>query len=172
MNLTHYSDGPLDGIRSVEQPHDDFGEFKKPRGLWLSADDYDNNWRDWCIGEQWGLHKLTHVHTVRLNQHAPVLFINGVDDFDVFTEAYSRPIYRRTYHARAIDWPRVAVEYHGIIIVPYLWDRRLVTPEDSISWYYGWDCASGCIWNAAAIASVQLREIVPAPEPEQDEEAA
>jgi len=36
----------------------------------------------------------------------------------------------------------VSKEYDGIEIAPYQWDARL-----SLIWYYGWDVASGCIWN-------------------------
>ena len=24
-------------------------------------------------------------------------------------------------------------------------------------WYYGWDCASGCIWDPAAVAEIKPR---------------
>jgi hypothetical protein len=53
-----------------------------------------------------------------------------------------------------VSWIAVAEQWQGIIIAPYLWERRLGDP----SWYYTWDCASGCIWDATAIASVSLTE--------------
>lgn len=53
-----------------------------------------------------------------------------------------------------INWPMVADRYQGIVIAPYLWSRRM----DGGLWYYGWDCASGCIWDAAAVASVTARQ--------------
>jgi hypothetical protein len=52
-----------------------------------------------------------------------------------------------------IEWRKVAERFDGIIIAPYIWQRRL---DLESSWYYSWDCASGCIWNASAV-----REIVP-----------
>jgi hypothetical protein len=56
-----------------------------------------------------------------------------------------------------IDWLRVAQKSAGIIIAPYIWERRLHLP-----WYYGWDCASGCVWDAAAVLSVKrLKSVRP-----------
>jgi hypothetical protein len=26
--------------------------------------------------------------------------------------------------------------------------------DDNCGWYYGWDCASGCIWDSAAVERV------------------
>ena len=43
-------------------------------------------------------------------------------------------------------------DYQGIIIAPYLWTRR---HHESTGWYYSWDCASGVIWDARAIAELK-----------------
>ena len=43
------------------------------------------------------------------------------------------------------DWAKVASHYDGIEICPYIESRRNMT------WYYGWDVASGCVWNASGI---------------------
>ena len=53
-----------------------------------------------------------------------------------------------------IDWPKVAERYDGIIIAPYQWSRRL----DGPMWYYGWDCASGCVWRARAVLELKSME--------------
>ena len=53
-----------------------------------------------------------------------------------------------------IDWAEVASKYDGIIISPYQWSLRL---DMEMMWYYGWDCASGCIWNISAIK--ELKEV-------------
>ena len=57
----------------------------------------------------------------------------------------------RRFRDRYIDWPAVATDYPGLIIAPYQWSCRM---SEFTRWYYGWDCASGCIWNADAIARV------------------
>jgi hypothetical protein len=54
-----------------------------------------------------------------------------------------------------IDWPRVAERFDGVIIAPYQWKHRL-----ELMWYYGWDCASGCIWNARAVSCFEVAETV------------
>lgn len=50
-----------------------------------------------------------------------------------------------------IDWRRVAESYQGIVIAPYVWARR---HHLASGWYYAWDCASGCIWDSAAVAAI------------------
>ena len=50
-----------------------------------------------------------------------------------------------------IDYKRVGAAYAGIEISPYLYERRY----DSMH-YYGWDVASGCIWNEIAIKEIRL----------------
>jgi len=51
-----------------------------------------------------------------------------------------------------VDWEKISRQYSGIEINPYLWRRRL----QGGMWYYGWDCASGCVWNESAIKEVKL----------------
>jgi hypothetical protein len=50
-----------------------------------------------------------------------------------------------------INWPKVAQDYSGIEICPYQWKFRL-----NYMWYYGWDVASGCIWNQNALNSTNV----------------
>jgi len=50
-----------------------------------------------------------------------------------------------------IDWKKVAKEYNGIEIWPYQWKCG---HDPKCFWYYSWDCASGCIWNARIIEKV------------------
>ena len=50
-----------------------------------------------------------------------------------------------------IDWTAVGKNHDAIVIAPYIWERRL----DGPMWYYGWDCASGCVWNATAVAELR-----------------
>ena len=42
-----------------------------------------------------------------------------------------------------IDWRKVAKKYDGIEINPMIYELRMM----ALSWYYGWDVASGCIWK-------------------------
>jgi hypothetical protein len=45
--------------------------------------------------------------------------------------------------------------WDGLEIAPYLHRMRL----SSFSWYYTWDCASGCIWNASRVSIKLLNYI-------------
>jgi hypothetical protein len=57
----------------------------------------------------------------------------------------------RSISSMHIEWPKVAAEYGGIEIAPYQWSCRL---DPDVSWYYGWDVASGCIWDASLITAI------------------
>ncbi len=73
-----------------------------------------------------------------------------------FNERYAkRVILGGEDFAGYIDWIKVAKQYAGLIIAPYQWGYRL---EPGTHWYYGWDCASGCIWDASVIERIEAIE--------------
>lgn len=152
MLLLHYSAKPLGEIRdAAEQPPAHF----KPVGLWVSVEGPDD-WPSWCMSEQWGLESLRYAHEIDLHPAAKILHLKNASDIDSMkryyrTSAQAPPQDAPSYHS--IDWRPVAEEYDGIIIAPYNWNRRL---HHQTSWYYTWDCASGCIWRACAIERVTL----------------
>ncbi len=157
MQLVHYSAAPVAEIRSAEQPSED---HFKPRGFWVSDDACEDNWRSWCEAEGFRLENLTHVHDVALAPDANILHLSSAYEIDAFTRAYSLET-QQVWRNRDMDWRRLAREFQGIIITPYVWARRL---DGDAGWYCSWDCASGCIWDARAITSIALREIRPMPE--------
>ena len=76
-------------------------------------------------------------------------------ELDAFHEKYGVPMFPNLpdmCNSRyfAPDWARVGEAYPGIIIAPYIWSRRL----DGPMWYYGWDCASGCVWDPSVVRSI------------------
>jgi hypothetical protein len=146
MRLLHYSClSELKPISADTQRH-----HMKPRGLWLSVEG-EHDWLAWCKAESFREHCLEHVFHVKLKADCRMLHIAEVDQLDDFSERFGGtqiPGIDSRYH---IDWPRVAANWQGIIIAPYQWARRMT---DHTFWYYGWDCASACIWDAAAIAEV------------------
>lgn len=151
FQLAHYSAEPVTAIRSVEQlerPH------FKPAGFWLSVDGNEDGWKEWCEGEEWGLERLACVHDVKLTPQANIFHLKSAADIDAFDVRFRSPI-ARDFSYFMIDWRSVAATYQGIIIAPYIWERRLSL--DGANWYYAWDCASGCIWDASAIESITLR---------------
>lgn len=147
--LIHYSGKPLTSVYSVAQSleHDRF----KPAGLWVSAGDGDDGWRAWCQSEQFDLERFALATEVVLAPDANVLRLSTASELDDFTRDYRNvPMDGISDRLRAIDWRKVAAKYQGIIIAPYIWDRRM-----TLMWYYTWDCASGCIWDAAAVAELR-----------------
>ncbi|BFU90138.1 MAG: hypothetical protein NTAFB01_13250 [Nitrospira sp.] len=136
MELLHYSDRPLTTIESRDQPIDAL----KPHGLWCSV---RQAWEEWCRAQAFHLGGLQHVHEIVVRPEANLLHLRGTRAIDAFNARYSQsPPY-----LTLIDWSRVASHYGGIVIDPYCWERRFTYP-----WYYGWDCASACIWDAGQIA--------------------
>lgn len=158
MRLMHYQAEPIafDHER-IYQQDEDRSTFTKPVGFWVSVQGEDD-WPSWCRAEEWGTDSLVHAHEVRLSAAANIRVVSSVEEIDQFDDEYAIPTERQSLRGvdRAfwgIDWPAVVRRYDGIIIAPYLWERRLGSKCD---WYYTWDCASGCIWNLAAIESVAL----------------
>lgn len=139
--LYHYTADPFlfDGERRYEQE-----KGAKPIGFWLSAEDDSVSWKDYCKGEDFRTETLRYQTSIKLLSNANVLHIATVLELEAFNRRFSYSRRSSNY----IDWPAVASFYDGIIIAPYQWPKRL---DNSCFWYYTWDCASGCIWDLAAI---------------------
>lgn len=149
MKLVHYSKRPLPPkLRTVRQANDpDF----KPYGLWVSDNSTEQTWESWCLSENFQTDNLKVATEVVLAPGAQVLHITTLRQLDEFHSQYAVPLYTGSA-TFGIDWKAVAAQHHGIVISPYQWRRRL---SRQTLWYYGWDCASGCIWDAAAIAALK-----------------
>ena len=153
--LFHYGDSPLNLDRSLAYEQPEPHAFGKPNGLWVSAAGEDD-WPAWCRDNEFGIDRLSYSSRIVLAPSANVLTITTPSELDAFTEAYAvqtdweRQRWPRGSDAREwpIDWRVVAKECDGIIVAPYQWSRRMDT-----NWYYGWDCASGCLWNLDAVGS-------------------
>ena len=147
LQLSHYSDAPfeLDCTRTYEQ-REPVSAHEKPRGFWVSVDG-EHGWPEWCRDENFGLDRLASRLPLTLAPTANVLLIETEQALIEFTHRYGVPA-RYSGGAPAIDWVRLAGEYDGIIVSPYQWECRY---GEHTFWYYGWDCASGCIWNLDAL---------------------
>lgn len=143
----HYSREPLLSVQSKSQIDE---PDRKPRGLWISVPGNDD-WPSWCRDEGFRLGALSNCATITLHECAKVLHIRSARELDDFHEAYSVWA-REAWKCDLISWAGVAQDYQGVVIAPYQWSHRLYGPVSR--WYYGWDCASGCIWDADAIASI------------------
>ena len=152
MRRFHMSDTPDLVPRSVDPAEEwRLGMFK-PFGLWY---DVDGDWFRWLLEEGYDdpaagwlrpyLYELR-VDTSRLTT------IRTLKQFDAFHARYRKPIADGLWIAKGIQWSAVARVAAGVEIAPYLWERRLHWES---SWYYGWDCASGVIWDVSAILGLE-----------------
>lgn len=115
----------------------------KPNGLWYSCGD---SWLKYILSEIPSfMERYNYIHSIKIGSN--ILKISNLTEFDAFNRQYS---VEGTAGITLIDWPKVAENYDGIEINPYQWNRR--NHPDSF-WYYGWDVASGCIWNPAGMSS-------------------
>jgi hypothetical protein len=144
--LVHYSAEPMAVVRSM--PHGGVMGAYKTGGLWFSVEGPDD-WVQWCKSKDFCLEQFVHATEIVLKSKAKVLRLRNASDIDAFTAEYVAE-----QEDLIPDWPSVRAKWQGLIIAPYCWGRRL-----SSFWYHGWDCASGVIWDADAIA--KLRPIEP-----------
>lgn len=125
----------------VQRPYvQDIG--MKPHGLWYSV---GAEWWDWLQYEwptAWG--NWQHVHEIEVDESRLLRIASGRD-----IEAFGARYAGRGRRGDNIDWRKVEqAGYAGIEIAPYLHDYRM---DPDFSWYYGWDVASGCIWDVSII---------------------
>ena len=138
--LLHYSAKPFVFDSTWRYKSDRF----KPVGLWVSS---GTSWADWCKEQDFNLNGITHVCEIVLAKDANILHLKTPGAIEQFTSMYAST---GRFGSMYIDWGRLQ-KYQGIIIAPYQWSLRLAPHT---SWYYPWDCASGCIWDLSAIKTV------------------
>jgi len=111
----------------------------KPSGFWYG---FGSEWIDWCRNEapEWTGKYIYSIDTGNTN----ILQIKTNAEMLQFNSEYKADIYMKDA-GEAIDWKKVASKYGGIEINPYQYDDAM------LSWYYGWDIASGCIWNLSGV---------------------
>lgn len=148
MKLIHYTDTPFTFDRKFKYcPNRYITEMTKPNGLWVSVEG-ETDWKEWCERENFRLDCLKTAYEVKLRNDAHILHLNTEEKVFELIERYPYAPIKGT-----IDWDKISRTYQGIIIAPYQWKARLASKS---RWYYGWDCASGCIWDMEAIEEVKL----------------
>lgn len=146
LSLSHYSDKPVTEVLSKKQESQ---PQMKPHGFWLSVNG-ERDWKEWCEAEEFNLSTLAIKCVVTLKPKANVLHIKTMKELRDFDEAWGASL----IPGRMMDviyWNQVVRKWDGIIIAPYQYEFRFTK-----LWYYGWDCANGCIWNARAIAEISV----------------
>ena len=137
--LLHNTAEPLGELRVTKQR-----DAMKPFGLWYGVGEA---WLEWCRNEM-PMWEHKHTYEIVLHPQARVLRLRSVAKLKAFDREFS--VGTRYDNP---NWAKVATRYDGIEIAPYQWSLRLGWRL----WYYGWDCASGCIWNPRAIATVEKK---------------
>jgi hypothetical protein len=155
MVLSHYTDEKPWSLRDWIAPPDCYDPLHKPHGLWLSVDGEDD-WPAWCEAESFALDRLQQRHVFAIVKPERIRMIGTVAELEAFHREYCAARDDRSaarWGREYVDWARVMADCGGIIIAPYLWDRRL--SGTGSRWYYSWDCASGCIWDVSAVRHVR-----------------
>lgn len=124
----------------------------KPIGMWYGI---DWSWHEWCKSESFG-GRGKNDFELELDMKN-ILVLNSVDKIRQFAETFgeypewmkNRPYFDGKPKDKYIDWKKVSQMYSGIEISPYQWKCR-----HEFMFYYGWDVASGCVWNLNAVKSV------------------
>jgi hypothetical protein len=153
-------------LRRLHYPQ---GGHPKPNGLWF---DVNGSWKHWCESVEFSLENLSYRHTVNILDTSRILFLrnakgidaftrkygrnlsdrirllHGAEDGDFFAREYGRDLFSeiRMQFSNYIMWEEVAGNYSGIVIDPYSRSR-----SQTYLWYYGWNCAGGCVWDTSVI---------------------
>lgn len=149
--LLHYRSEPLEFEPARTYVHRESWTYGKPDGFWVSVDGQDD-WPAWCHSEEFRLGSLRHVYEVTLDPDAKILRLTNPAELEDFHRIYAHPGKYPDHRVSqwGIRWARVSADgWAGIIITPYQWSCRY-----GMDWYYGWDCASGCIWDLSAIRTI------------------
>jgi hypothetical protein len=145
MRLLHYTNAPFH--LDHERQYGRSSSFK-PTGLWVSVEG-DDDWRSWCEDNNFCTENLKCSAEILIAHTANILLIDTVAKIDEFTARFSPNSEQLAYNPALnlqLRWDDVKAAYDGVIIATYFWERRT-----DLMWYYGWDCASGVIWNLSAI---------------------
>lgn len=150
---THIAKRPVEIVRAT--PLAKQRVDSKPKGFWYSV---DGGWEEWCRSEMPSWIEGCASYEVLLSGEN-ILKLRTVTDIDLFHEEFKAPLagMKPEKHFMYIDWKRVAGHFDGIEIAPYCWKRWL--DGDAHYWYYGWDCASGCVWTPRGMRVRALKEL-------------
>lgn len=150
MKLAHYTKHIKLNVVSRDQtvqPH------MKPYGLWVSDDNAELSWPKLQVYKNYQSKQPIYKHMLRLDPQHNVRIIRSIEELDAFSVAFDAGLPWNRTSTFGIRWRLVAERYQGIIITPYLHERRY---SPLTNWYWSWDCASGCIWDINAIEYFQV----------------
>ena len=134
----------------------------KPDGFWVSCEIGIPNepftWKAFCEDNENLSEGIRYAHEVKLHEHANLLYVDTPEKVIDLARAYRVQLYPGMHANMALGWKPIVSQYQGIVMAPYFYELRF---NIETSWYYGWDCASACVWDLDAIESIQLMEEMP-----------
>ena len=137
LHLTHASE--IKKMDTRQKP-----EGSKPRGLWYAV---GFGWLDFTTNDFTSFYEEKEVYAFEISLSGlNVLRITNYEELVKFEELYLVPNENEYARKFDINWTKVAENYDGIEIAPYIYKARM-----GHMWYYGWDVASGCIWNTSKL---------------------
>jgi hypothetical protein len=151
MKLMHYSNKQIDSL-DLKRKYQNFYGDPKPTGLWVSVENTSvqngNGWKEWCISEEYEEENLAHKHEIIPKANANIARLTSYKTIKRFNGRYGIVNPWPSFMTRLgrIDWTSVKKYYQGIIVTKYYSRYWMEFP-----WLYGWDCASGCIWDLSCI---------------------
>lgn len=146
LHLTHDSE-----LKRVNSPQIR-ARGPKPNGLWYCV---GFGWLDFTTSDFQDFYTIgNRVYAFEISlEGLNVLKITSYEELVKFEEIYLAPSENEYMKDKKfdIDWSKVAENYDGIEIAPYIYKARM-----GHMWYYGWDVASGCIWNTTNLKSKKI----------------
>ena len=149
MVLSHFTENANWTFDPERSYTNDYEGGRKPGGLWLS-DETGLGWKQWCVAEHYSPCSYRHDFEVDVTG---VIHLKSFSEILAFTGTYI--LDRESRYLQRIDWSRVKNSACGLVITPFNYDAHWF--EDA-SWYYGWDCASGCFWDLSVLTPVRTAE--------------
>lgn len=145
MILEHHSEtpGPIDPALVREGCR----RLDKPTGLWASVPG-PHDWPAYLSGN--GIPQRPYRIRIDIVPDARLLVLADPEAVLTFGSEYGLGEAWGTGFppGHAIDWERVEAKWQGIVIAPF---QTTLRRDPRCRWYFGWDCACACIWDADAI---------------------
>lgn len=150
---THYSYKGGDPLELIEPREQRSLPDMKPQGFWYGI---DGDWERWCKDEEMSwIDGPRYEITLGAESILMLVSSEAILEFSKEFMGTEHPVLRSLPSMKMfIDWPAVAKRWDGIEIAPYDWNLRL---DHRVSWYYGWDCASGCIWRPKGVTAKPVK---------------
>lgn len=115
----------------------------KPNGLWYGI---GTAWIDYTR-DTFPHREQEYMFKIDVDE-SKMKIIRTIDEMAAFDEEYGVQ-HERIPHYRFIDYVRVARDYGGIEIAPYINGAY-----GKFMWYNSWDVPSGCIWRKGVITKI------------------